>query len=201
MKKIDCLLLGIGNEAKQIIDKFYQQDRNFDFLCIDENKQFLNLSKIKTVWFNDTEYLRTKSDVEYHVKILRNKNNILKEELSNYKKVIITFYTGEETNLEIFFEILNYLKPFNMEYTILAVNPFTFDGESANNNAKMVMEKLKTTDFALGKNLFICDSNELCKEPKSIYSAHKKVRNKVLKVLKILVELNLISTIQSLNTI
>ena len=185
------LIIGIGSKAKAVIDNLYIKERNFDFLCLNNHKQFLNLSKIKTVWFNDNEFQQTESDIKYHLEILKNKNDILKKELKKYKYAIIVLYLGEQFTLNTI-EIIKYFKEHLNKFDILGVKPFKFEGVLPNYNADEIVKNLADMGYTTSNNLFLYNSDEIYDiyKPDSNLDAEKHLIKKAGEVLKMIYELS-----------
>lgn len=180
------LIIGIGTKAKDTIDNLYIKEKNFDFLCINNKRQFLNFPKLKTVWFNDNEYQITKSDMEYHIEILRKKNDILKKELKKYKYAVIVMYSGEKFVSKTSKEFIKYLKEHISNFDILCISPFKKD-IIANHYAKLTLKNL--TDML--SNLFVYHSDDIYKTcaPETITEEENNVSDKVGEILKMIFEL------------
>ena len=180
------LIIGIGTKAKDTIDNLYIKKRNFDFLCFNNKKQFLNLSKLKTVWFNDNEFQQTKGDMEYHIEILRKKNDILKKELKKYKYAVVIMYSGEQFVSKTSKEFIKYLKEHISNFDILCISPFKKD-VIANHYSNTTLNNLKD----MSPNLFIYHSDDIFKisNPETIIEAEYNISYKIGEILKMIFEL------------
>ena len=191
MKNNETLILALGLNAQNIVNLAYKDNPDINFLCLDYEKQIINTSEIKTIWYNNLKFQKDKYDFEEYKNVLLNRTSKFNEIILEYKNIIIVSCLGEKYSSDTLFEIIKYLKKLNINHTLFIVNPSVFDGKKACDLSIKEMGKLTKLKYSLGNNLFIYESTDAIKtNPRSINEANLQVYKKASKALSMILELN-----------
>ena len=190
MKNNETLILALGLNAQNIANLTYKDNPDINFLCLDYEKQIINTSEIKTIWYNNLKFQKDKYDFEEYKNILLNRTSKFNEIILEYKNIIIVSCLGEKYSSDTLFEIIKYLKKLNINHTLFIINPSVFDGKKACDLSIKVMGKLTKLKYSLGNSLFIYESSEVTKlKPKSINQAKTLADKKASEILSMILEL------------
>ena len=191
MKNNETLILALGLNAQNIVNLAYKDNPDINFLCLDYEKQIINTSEIKTIWYNNLKFQKDKYDFEEYKNVLLNRTSKFNEIILEYKNIIIVSCLGEKYSSDTLFEIIKYLKKLNINHTLFIVNPSVFDGKKACDLSIKEMGKLTKLKYSLGNSLFIYESSEVTKlKPKSINQAKTLADKKASEILSMILELN-----------
>ena len=184
------LILGLGKEAQDIINMNYKTNSNLNFMCLDLEKQVINTSEIKTIWYNNLKFQKTQCDFEEYKNILLNRTSKFNEVITKYENIIIVSCIGEKFGSETLFEIIKYIANLKIDHSIFVINPSDFDGKKACDLGVKTLEKLMKLTYSLGNNLFIYESSEVVKlNPNSINQAKSLADKKASEILSMILEL------------
>ena len=187
----ETLILALGLNAQNIVNLAYKDNSDINFLCLDYEKQIINTSATKTIWYNNLKFQKDKYDFDEYKNVLLNRTSKFNEIISEYKNIIVASFLGEKYSSDTLFEIIKYLKKLNINHTLFIINPSTFDGKKACDIANKSMIELNKLNYTLGNNLFVYESNEIEKlEPKSINQAKGLADKKASEILSMILELN-----------
>ncbi len=191
MKNNETLILALGLNAQNIVNLTYKDNPDINFLCLDYEKQIINTSEIKTIWYNNLKFQKDKYDFEEYKNVLLNRTSKFNEIILEYKNIIIVSCLGEKYSSDTLFEIIKYLKKLNINHTLFIVIPSVFDGKKACDLSIKEMGKLTKLKYSLGNSLFIYESSEVTKlKPKSINQAKILADKKASEILSMILELN-----------
>lgn len=191
MKNNETLILALGLNAQNIVNLVYKDNPDINFLCLDYEKQIINTSEIKTIWYNNLKFQKDKYDFEEYKNVLLNRTSKFNEIILEYKNIIIVSCLGEKFSSDTLFEIIKYLKKLNIDHTLFIVNPSVFDGKKACDLSIKVMGKLTKLKYSLGNNLFIYESTDAIKtNPRSINEANLLVYKKASEALSMIFDIN-----------
>lgn len=190
MDNSNTLILALGTNAQSIVNLTYKTNSDIEFLCLELEKHTINTSKIKTIWYNNLKFQKTKYDLEEYKNILMNRFSKFNEIIQDYKNLIIMAFIGEKFSSDTLFEIIKHIENLEISNNIFIIKPSNFDGKKACDLANKTLDKLTKLKYSLGKNLFIYESSEVAKlNPNSINQAKSLADKKASEILSMILEL------------
>ena len=189
MDSNSTLVIAIGSKAQDIVNLSYKDNSDINFLCLDYEKQIINTSEAKTIWYNNLEFQKDKYDFEEYKNILLNRTSKFNEIITKYEKLIIVSFAGENYSSDTLFEVIKYIENLKIEHKIFIICPFDFEGKKACDLAIMTLGRLTKLKYSLGNNLFIFENDNISEE-NSENQARTLSNKKASEVLSMILELN-----------
>ena len=191
MKNKDVLVLAVGLDAQNIVALSYKSNPDLNFLCLDYEKQIINTDEIKTIWYNNLKFQKTKYDFEEYKNILLNRTSKFKEIVQKYKSIMIVANIGNKSSSDTLSEIIKYLDNLKIDHKIFIINPSVFNGEKACDLANKTLDGLTELKYSLGNNLFIYESADAIKDkPKSKNEANALIYKKASEALSMILDID-----------
>lgn len=164
MKNKETLIFAIGSGAQNIVNCFYDQNKNFNILCIDNNKETLNESNTKTLCFEDvtSKYLWeqiVENKTKPHKRLSKSQITLLRKELTDYKNVVIVSALGGSFSSYMTSAFVELVTLLNLNFKIVITLPFSFEGDRRTFASQQAFSELEETGCIKGKNLFIYEND------------------------------------------
>ena len=176
MDNSNTLILALGTGAQNVVNHFYEQNQDFNILCISQDKEVLEKSKTKTLCFDDvtTDYLWEQifeNKIKPHKRLTAKQIELLRKEFANYKNIIIVSALGGSFSSYLTSAMVELVTLLNLYYKVIVSFPFAFEGKKRTNFAQQAFNEVKEAGCIAGKNLFIYNNDTL------LYGDDKEITN------------------------
>lgn len=162
----NTLILAIGTGAQNIVNCFYEQNKDFNILCIDNDKETLNKSNTKTLCFEDvtSKYIREQileKKIKPHKRLNQNQVALLRKELADYKNAVIVSALGGSFSTYMTSAFIELVTLLNISYKVVITFPFSFEGKNRTFASQQALNELKVAGCIVRNNLFIYENDTL----------------------------------------
>ena len=166
MDNSNTLILALGTGAQNIVNHFYEQNQDFNILCISQDSEVLEKSKTKTLCFDDvtTDYPWKQifeNKIKPHKRLTAKQIELLRKEFADYKNIIIVSALGGSFSSYLTSAMVELVTLLNLNYKVIVSFPFAFEGKRRTNVSQQAFNEIKEAGCITGKNLFIYNNDTL----------------------------------------
>lgn len=166
------LIIAIGSGAQKCINNL-QDDVDFSILCVENDKNTLNKTTQKTLFFDNfnEKFLwqeLIENNTKPHKRLNKEQISLIRNELINFKDVILISTLGGSFSSYITSAFIEILILMNINFKIITTIPFELEGKRRAFASKQALDELKALSCIKDKNLFIYECDEILYGNKNI---------------------------------